>query len=151
MNWWIGIFLHSLNVVRPGRPEQWRTQGPGHPHQERLNVVRPGRPEQSDQLAAERRPAGQGLNVVRPGRPEQFSWWGFWQLSLRLRLNVVRPGRPEQSKIVMDFFRGSKSQCSPAWKTGTISKEVRALACQPVSQCSPAWKTGTIGKHTPLK
>ena len=37
------------------------------------------------------------------------------------------------------------SQCSPAWKTGTITN-LRELATANFigSQCSPAWKTGTI-------
>ena len=38
------------------------------------------------------------------------------------------------------------SQCSPAWKTGTIGRENRAKLVElEESQCSPAWKTGTIG------
>ena len=60
-------------------------------------------------------------------------------------LNVVRPGRPEQWNGSGDAVKMElQSQCSPAWKTGTISaKALGGLFTSP-SQCSPAWKTGTM-------
>ena len=36
------------------------------------------------------------------------------------------------------------SQCSPAWKTGTMLTSAGAWCQKKSSQCSPAWKTGTI-------
>jgi len=84
-----------------------------------LNVVRPGRPEQFRMcilIAIEQL----GLNVVRPGRPEQSGT----RRRRRLRdfsLNVVRPGRPEQYHFTVPRLASQKrSQCSPAWKTGTM-------------------------------
>ena len=39
--------VHSLNEVRPRRPEQWSGVPPAGRHSKRLNEVRPRRPEQS--------------------------------------------------------------------------------------------------------
>ena len=86
------------------------------------------------------------LNVVRSGRPEQSLLGVIRQIAKVGCLNVVRSGRPEQCQHRIERCeKGNWSQCSPVWKTGTIS-----LGC-PLSsgssrwsQCSPVWKTGTI-------
>ena len=40
-------------------------------------------------------------------------------------LNVVRPGRPEQSSSQSQLYGEiGLSQCSPAWKTGTMARAV---------------------------
>ena len=40
---------------------------------------------------------------------------------ISIRLNVVRPGRPEQLDLrYLPSTDALWSQCSPAWKTGTI-------------------------------
>ena len=63
------------------------------------------------------------LNVVRSGRPEQFSSRGEGPVRA-LCLNVVRSGRPEQyPRQAAAWIPGASSQCSPVWKTGTISPQ----------------------------
>mgnify|MGYP001642393466 CR=1 FL=1 len=89
-------------------------------------------------------------------------------------LNVVRSGRPEQSgplEVHLRFVMPRPSQCSPVWKTGTITHWTPSPSTHPfglnvvrsgrpeqfweqraqpgkevMSQCSPVWKTGTIRK-----
>ena len=62
-----------------------------------------------------------------------------------MRLNVVRPGRPEQCQATQVLLPLPKmSQCSPAWKTGTMNRGSGDSLPRFLSQCSPAWKTGTI-------
>ena len=92
-----------------------------------------------------------GLNVVRSGRPEQSTSRPSDPHHARPRLNVVRPGRPEQCVRRWVLERKAtkadnvRSQCSPAWKTGTIGDNGGVQIVDQLSQCSPAWKTGTIG------
>ena len=61
-------------------------------------------------------------------------------------LNVVRSGRPEQSLLHgARHPEARRSQCSPVWKTGTMTKPTRSPSrLWMPSQCSPVWKTGTI-------
>ena len=92
-----------------------------------------------------------GLNVVRSGRPEQ-SAPPTQHLRSGNSLNVVRSGRPEQFVAFLTSLRDNiGSQCSPVWKTGTITRTSVLVIQAILSQCSPVWKTGTMGMSWGIK
>ena len=136
--------MSGLNVVRPGRPEQSpksRPQAAPHMAQSQCSPAWKTGTIAGLQHAPH---ISASLNVVRPGRPEQYTCEPKRGL-YPSRLNVVRPGRPEQFFCTNSWTTfNPASQCSPAWKTGTIMAQHMTGTSLGQSQCSPAWKTGTI-------